>query len=301
MNSARCEVVNSRGHALDAGLLRQDEVDLGAGAVHLDALDRAPELLGQRGGVDQREERPLRIGVGQHDARLEARAVLQLDAARAPVAHVDPGDRSGGPDLRAELPGRGRHRLRDRPHPAQDVAVEALELVLASREEVKEKPERRAGRIGPAVLAVDVVGQEERLDLLGLVVAVQKIAQASGQKRDHPADLVARDSAKPPADPQRLEQSGETAGVHVRRRLQEEGLEVARQLLELVVHPDERARVGGESFESSRTVRSRSDHHGATVPSGNGTSRAGSQGTMRSPCRARLRSRMTSGRSMLAM
>ena len=99
------------------------------------------------------------------------------------------------------------------------------------------------GRVGTAVLAVHVVGEEERLDLLGLVVAVEEVAEAAGQERDHAPDLGGRDVAEAPADPQRLEEAREPARADVRRRLEEEGLEVARQALQLVVDADERARV----------------------------------------------------------
>ena len=99
------------------------------------------------------------------------------------------------------------------------------------------------GSVRAAVLAVDVVGEKERLDLLGLVVAVEEVAEAAGQERNHPADLGGRDLPEAPADPQRLEEAREAPRADVRRRLEEERLEVARQALELVVDADERARI----------------------------------------------------------
>jgi hypothetical protein len=130
------------------------------------------------------------------------------------------------------------------------VAVEALEPVLASREEVEEQPERGARRVRAAVLAVDVVGENQRLHLPGLVVAVEEVAETAGQEGDHAADLRAGDAAEAAADAQRLDEAGQSAGADVRRRFEEEGLEVARELLQLLVDAHERAGVGrGEALE----------------------------------------------------
>ena len=155
-----------------------------------------------------------------------------------------------GQDLRSESPRRRRHRLRDGAHAAEDVAVEALDLVLAAGQQMEEQAQGGSGRIGSAVLAVDVVREEERLDLLGLVVAVEEIAEAAGQERDHAPGLGRRDAAEAAADAQRLEKPRPAPRSDVRRRLEEEGLEVAGEALELVVHPHERLRVRGrELFE----------------------------------------------------
>ncbi len=232
------------GHARHAGLLGEHEVDLRAGPVHLDARDRAAEVLGQLPLFDEAEERALRVGVRDDDLCEDLGSVLERDAGRAAVAHQDPADGGAGADVGAELPrGRG-HGLRDRAHAAHDVAVEALQVVLAPREEMEEQAERGPRRVRAAVLAVDVVGEEERLDLLGLVVAVEEVAEAPGQERHHARDLVSRDPAEALAHAQRLHHARDPARVDVRRRLEEEWLEVAREELQLVVHAHERPRVG---------------------------------------------------------
>ena len=197
-----------------------------------------------------------------------------------------------------------RHRLGDRAHASEDVSVEALQLVLAAREQVEEEPERRPRRVRPAVLSVDVVREEERLDLLALVVAVQEVAEASRQERDHPRDLARprfRGTASRRGCASRI--PAPSARADLGRRLEEERLEVARQALELVVDADERARVRrGEPLRApapscrGRTTRARRS------PSGNGTSSAGSHGTIRKPVAAPGRGRGSPpGRSMLAM
>ena len=262
----------------------------------------AAKVLGQLGGLDEGEERALRVGVGEDRRRGDLRPVFEDHAAHPAAAGVDARHRSARADFDAEGARGGGHRLRDGAHAPDHVAVEALDLVLAAGEQVEQKAERGAGLVGAAVLSVEAVGQHERLDLLGLVVAVEEVPEASRQEGDHPGDLGARDRAHAPADPPELAQAREAARFEVRRRLEEERLKVAGEAFELLVHPHERLRVGGgEPGDRRSTVCARSAHQGRTVPSANGTSRAGSQGTIFRPCAARSRSRITSGRSMLAM
>jgi hypothetical protein len=120
------------------------------------------------------------------------------------------------------------------------VPVESLLGVVAAAEQVEEEADRAAGLVGPAVLAIEGVRQYERLDLLGLVMAVQEFAQAARQERDHRRDVVAADAADAPSHPQRLEDAGQAAGVDVRGGFHEERLEVAGESLEPAVDRAER-------------------------------------------------------------
>ena len=163
-------------HAAHPRLLGEDEIHLGAGACHPDPADRLEEIGRHGVALDEAQERALGIGVREDRPRADLRAVLEHDAARAAVPHHDPRDGRRGPDLRPEPAGGG-------PHPADDVAVEALRAVLASGEEVEQEPDGRTRQIGPAVLAVDIVRQDQRLDRLRFVVAIEEIAEAPGQKR----------------------------------------------------------------------------------------------------------------------
>ena len=199
---------------------------------------------------DEAQERALGIRVRDDHRRRDAAPVLQNDAAGFPVAHVDGCDRGLGQDFCSESPRRRRHRLRDGAHAAENVAVETLDLVLAAGQQMEEKAQGRSGRIGSAVFAVDVVREKECLDLLGLVVAVEEVAERAGQERDHAPGLGGRDAAEAAADAQRFEKPRPSPRSDVRGRLEKEGLEVAREALELVVDPHERLRVRGrELFE----------------------------------------------------
>jgi hypothetical protein len=93
-------------------------------------------------------------------------------------------------DLDAERPRRGGHRLCDRAHAAEHVAVEALTW-CSPPEQVEEQAERRAGLVGPAVLSVEAVGEHQRLDLVRRVVAVEEVAEAARQEGHHAGDLLA--------------------------------------------------------------------------------------------------------------
>src|SRR5256885_1179181 len=85
--------------------------------------------------------------------------------AASTVAPVDTGDGRVGADLRAKpLRGIG-HRAGDRAHSADHVPVEALDVVVAARQKVEQQSDRGPRLVRPAVLAVHVVRQVQRLDL----------------------------------------------------------------------------------------------------------------------------------------
>ena len=151
------------------------------------------EVRGKRRRLDEAQERALGIGVREHERSVDLGAVLEGHSANAPASAREcaPRERS----VRISTP-RFRqadgHGLRDRPHPAHHVAVESLDLVLAAGEQVEEQPERGSRVVRSAVLPVDVVGEEQGLDLLRLVVPVEELAEAAGQERHHVGNLVGR-------------------------------------------------------------------------------------------------------------
>ena len=104
---------------------------------------------------------------------------------------------------------------------------------------MEQQAQGRARLVGTAVLPVDVVGEHQRLHLLRLVVPIEEVAQAAGQEGDHLRDLVARDAPEARAHTKGLEESRKARGVDVGRRLQEERLEVAGELLEALIDPRE--------------------------------------------------------------
>ena len=270
------------------------------------ARDRGAELVA---AARPRSTRPRKVRFGsafESTTRAsELVAVLERDAAGAPSSHDDarrPARRCGSRP-RAARAGR-RHRLRDRAHAADHVAHEALELVLAAGEQVEEQAERRARLVRAAVLAVDVVGEHERLDLLGLVVAVEEVAEAEPVRnatispisspvilrkrpptRERLADARRRPwRARPAAARGRTAGGSAPAASAARRRAGS----VAR-----------RAANGGAS--SAPCFRG-SDHHGHDVAVAERHRRPADR---TAPCAGRgrraSRSRITSGRSMLAM
>ncbi len=72
--------VGVRGHPRPRRLGRQDEVHLRARPGHLDRGHIVAEVLGELSGIDQIEERALRIGVGQHDVAGELLTALEHHA-----------------------------------------------------------------------------------------------------------------------------------------------------------------------------------------------------------------------------
>src|SRR5262249_57724970 len=121
-------------------------------------------LRGELRRADGAENGVVRMGAGACAPGGVLLAAPETDGAHAPAVRGDPRGRGRGPDRGAEPAGRRGHRLGDRAHAAEDVAVEALEVVVAAGEQVEEQTERRPRRIRSAVFAVDVVGEKERLD-----------------------------------------------------------------------------------------------------------------------------------------
>ena len=113
------------------------------------------------------------------------------------------------------------------------MAHEPLHLVLAPGEQVEEQAEGRASVVGAAVFAIDVVGQDQRLDLLRLVVPVEELAEAAGQERHHLGDLAAADAPEALRDAKQLAKALEASRSRVGRGLEEERLQVAGQPLQL--------------------------------------------------------------------
>ena len=86
---------------MDARLLREDEVDLRAGPVHLDARHRAAKLFRQRRGLEHAEECAFGIGVGQDHLRRNLGSILERHASRAAFLTSM---RATGADVRISAP-----------------------------------------------------------------------------------------------------------------------------------------------------------------------------------------------------
>ena len=232
-----------RGHAPHLGLGVQDQVDLGARAVHRDPGHRGPEVRGQIGLVHQVQEGPLGVGAGQHHAGGQFLAAGQRDPVGAAAGDPDPGHRRPGADLHpVRLPGRG-DGVADRAHAAHHVPEEARHRVLAAGEQVEGQADQGARLVGAAVLAVQVVGQQQRLGRPGLEPRVDELAEAAGQHLGQALDVGAAQAAQVTAHPHRLGEPAQPGGPGVRRQLHEQRLQPGGQLGQLGVHAGEGARV----------------------------------------------------------
>src|SRR5262249_44854099 len=146
------------------------------------------------------EEGALGIGAGEDDAGTKLGPIFEDHTSGAAVARVDACDRGGRANFNAEFLSGGSERLRYRAHSAHDVSVETLQRVIATAEQVKEKTDGGAWLVWAAVLAVHVVGQDHRLDGVGLVVAIEELTEAAGEERDQLRDFGRRNSAEPFTD-----------------------------------------------------------------------------------------------------
>ena len=61
---------------------------------------------------------------------------------------------------------------------------------------MKQQADGRARLIRSAMLAIDVVGKKHGLDLFGLVIVIEKFAQASGEKGNQLRNFIAGNAAE---------------------------------------------------------------------------------------------------------
>ena len=228
---------------MNRGSSLEHEIDFGAGAVHLDAAYRMQKLGGQFRCRHHLQESTFRVGVRQHHASTNFRAVFEHDAARPAIANIDLRDWRRGADLNSKFSPRCGQRLGDGAHAAHDVSVEALQFVLAAAQEMKEQTNRGARLVRAAMLAIHIVGKEHGLDLFGFVVVIEKFAEASGQKGNKLRHFVAGDAAKFLAHAKKIAPAAHGPGIDFRRRLHEEGLQVAREFFQPIIDFDESVRI----------------------------------------------------------
>ena len=164
------------------------------------------------------------------------------------MADVDASDGRGGAQIGAGFAGCGGEGLGDGAHATDDVAEEPLHLVVSAGEEVEQKAERGAGLRGAAVFSVEAVGEEKGADLLVFEVALKKVTEAAGEEFDEAGDLRAGDLAETGAEPESVHLAAQAANGKIGRRLEEEGLKIPSQALELVVHARELAGVAARKL-----------------------------------------------------
>ena len=94
------------------------QVDLDGAAARLPAADIGDEVGGQLVGIEQVQERCLRVRRGDHGGRVDLRAGRERHPGRAAARVADAGHLGSGADLCPERPGRGGQRPRDAAHAA---------------------------------------------------------------------------------------------------------------------------------------------------------------------------------------
>ncbi len=119
------------------------------------------------------------------------------------------------------------------------MADEALLRLLAAAQEMEHEAKEGARIVRSAVLAIEAVGENQRLQMRGFERAVEKLAQAAGGERDHIGDLASAQSAEPEREPEQLGEAREPAALQVRRRLHEERLEMPRERAQALLEVEE--------------------------------------------------------------
>ena len=109
--------------------------------------------------------------------------------------------------------------------------------MLAAAEQVEQQTNSSSRLIRTAMFAVHVIRQEHGLDLFGFIIVIKKLAQASGQETDQFGDLCIGNLSEPLPHAKQFSQPLRPARIELRRRFQKKRLQIARQLLELVIHP----------------------------------------------------------------
>ena len=115
------------------------------------------------------------------------------------------------------------------------MSVKALQFVLSAAEQMKEQSDGCPRLVRSAMLAVDVVGQKHRLHFLGLIVMIEKLAQAAGEERYKLRDFSTGNATKSFPHPEQVSPALHGGGVDFRRRLHEERLQITCQLFQLII------------------------------------------------------------------
>ena len=158
-----------------------------------------------------------------------------------PPVDVDRGDRRAGADRRPGGARAGGDRLGDRAHAAAHVAPGALHAVdLAER--VVQQVVGGARRVGPGPDADDAARGVGALELVGLEVVVEQVADRHRHEPEDVGQVAAAHARRATGLAQQLEDVAGPLGARRRRRAQHQRLEEERRLLEQRV--ERRQRVG---------------------------------------------------------
>ena len=170
----------------EARRLREGEVRFARGALDLEVLDTADEVGGEVGSFQKFQERPLRVGSGRDDLRLDPFATSELDAHGPSILHEDLPDLRVHPDLGSVGTGGARDRFTDHSHAAADVPPGTVGAVDLSHVVMHEHV-RGAGRAGAQERPDDPARAEPRLQGVRLEPLVQVVRRAH---RHQPCERV---------------------------------------------------------------------------------------------------------------
>ena len=219
-------------HRREIGQLGQCQVHLERRAQVFETLHVLHEGRGQRALGQQLEKGAARRGVADDDVGLQDLAVREPHAGGAAGGvELDRQDRRPGPDGHPALARRGRQRLGDHAHAADDHAPDSGGPVHAA-EHVVQQQERGARLVHSAVGADDGLRAQERLEGVGLEPGVEDVGDAETGELDERLQVVARQPARGEPHLQELPQVARGPAVETRRRLQEERLHERPDTLE---------------------------------------------------------------------
>ena len=87
----------------------------------------------------------------------------------------------------------------------------------------EQKAKGSSGLVRSAMLSIDVVREKHRLNLFGLVVAIEKFSEASRQEGNELADFIRGDGSKALANAQKFKQTHYAGRTDLGWRLQKKG------------------------------------------------------------------------------
>src|SRR5271155_791329 len=99
--------------------------------------------------------------------------------------------------------------------------------MLSTAQQMEQQADGSARLVGTAVLAVNIVGQEQSLDFVGLVVPIEKFSQAASEKRNESRNFSGRNRSESFDYPKQIGPPLHALSIDLRRRLQEKRLQVA--------------------------------------------------------------------------
>src|SRR5260370_16424867 len=100
---------------------------------------------------------------------------------------------------------------------------------------MEQKAKGCPGLVRSAMLSIDIVREKHRLNLFGLVMAIEKFSEASRQEGNELADFIRGDGSKALANAQKFKQTHYAGRTDLGWRLQKKGLQVPCKFFQLII------------------------------------------------------------------